>query len=253
MRLESKIALITGAGSGIGRAMAMVFAAEGARVFLVDIDGETAAETAEMVRQAGGESDCYVADVSESDAVQGMIASCIDRFGGIDILCNNAGVGSTQNVVDTPEDLWERVMAVNARGTFLGCKYAIPRMVTSGGRVIVNTASVAGLIGLKNRAAYCAAKGAVVSLTRQIAVDYVRQGIRCNCICPATVDTPWVARNVAAAPDPEAEWKAMVARQPIGRLGTADEVARAALYLASEDAAFITGSALVIDGGMTAQ
>jgi NAD(P)-dependent dehydrogenase (short-subunit alcohol dehydrogenase family) len=125
-------------------------------------------------------------------------------------------------------------------------------MLEAGGGVIVNTASVAGLIGIKNRAAYCAAKGAVVSLTKQIAVDYVRQGIRCNCVCPGTVDSPWVARNVAASADPDAEWAAMIERQPIGRLGTPEEVAKAALYLASDDAAFITGSALVIDGGWTA-
>jgi len=233
--------------------MALLFAAEGAAVLAADVDGGAAAESARLVREQGGAAESWAADVSRSDDVRGMIDACLERFGRIDILCNNAGVGSTQTVVDTPEELWDRVMEVNARGTFLGCKYAIPHMVAAGGGIIVNTASVAGLVGLKQRAAYCAAKGAVISLTRQIAIDYVRQNIRCNCVCPGTIDSPWVTRNVAAAADPAAEREAMIARQPLGRLGTPEEVARAALYLASDDAAFITGSALVIDGGLTAQ
>jgi NAD(P)-dependent dehydrogenase (short-subunit alcohol dehydrogenase family) len=182
-----------------------------------------------------------------------MIRTCLDRFERISVLCNNAGTGSTQTVVDTPEELWERVFAVNARGIFLGCKYAIPAMIEAGGGVIVNTASVAGLVGLRNRAAYCASKGAVVALTRAIAIDHVRQNIRCNCLCPGTVDSPWVGRLLDQAPDPVAERAALVARQPMGRLGTPEEVARAAVYLASDDAVFITGTAFVIDGGLTAQ
>jgi NAD(P)-dependent dehydrogenase (short-subunit alcohol dehydrogenase family) len=253
MRLQGRVALITGAGSGIGRAMCEAFAAEGATVFAADINGATAAETAENVRKAGGTATSYRADVSRSEDVQGMIRTCLDRFERISVLCNNAGTGSTQTVVDTPEELWERVFAVNARGIFLGCKYAIPAMIEAGGGVIVNTASVAGLVGLRNRAAYCASKGAVVALTRAIAIDHVRQNIRCNCLCPGTVDSPWVGRLLDQAPDPVAERAALVARQPMGRLGTPEEVARAAVYLASDDAVFITGTAFVIDGGLTAQ
>jgi NAD(P)-dependent dehydrogenase (short-subunit alcohol dehydrogenase family) len=253
MRLARKNALITGGGSGIGRAMALAFAAEGARVFAADLRGEDAEETAALVRQAGGDAGSCRAAVSCSEDVQAMIAAGLSRFGRIDILCNNAGTGSTQTVVDTPEELWEAVFAVNVRGTFLGCKYAIPHMVEAGGGVIVNTASVAGLVGIKNRAAYCASKGAVVSLTRAIAVDHVQQKIRCNCICPGTVDSPWVGRLLDAAPDPVAERAALVARQPMGRLGTPEEVAKAAVYLASDDADFVTGSALVIDGGLSVQ
>jgi NAD(P)-dependent dehydrogenase (short-subunit alcohol dehydrogenase family) len=253
MRLANKIALITGAGSGIGRAMGEVFAEEGARVFVVDVNDEAAAQTAERITERGGVAASWRADVSRSEEVQAMVAGCLAQFGRIDILCNNAGIGSTQSVVDTPEELWDRVFAVNVRGTFLGCKYVIPHMVNAGGGVIVNTASVAGLIGIRNRAAYCASKAAVVLLTKSVAVDFVRQNIRCNCVCPATVDSPWVERLLAAAPDPAAERAALEARQPMGRLGTPDEVARAALYLASDDAAFITGSELVIDGGWTAQ
>lgn len=251
MRLNDKVALITGAGSGIGQATALLFAREGARVLVADRTEAAARKTAEMAE--GGKVMPVRADVTQSDEVQTMIDTCLRRFGRIDILCNIAGIGSTQNVVETPEELWEQVFAVNARGVFLCCKYAIPHMVEAGGGAIVNMASVAGQIGIPNRAAYCAAKGAVILLTKSIAVDYVKQGIRCNCVCPGTVDSPWVARLVSNTSDPVAARTALEARQPMGRLGTPDEIAQAVLYLASDDAAFITGSELVIDGGWTAQ
>jgi 2-keto-3-deoxy-L-fuconate dehydrogenase len=253
MRLGGKNALITGGGSGIGRAMALAFVAEGAQVFVADMRGAAAEETVHQVSRAGGDAVAFQADVTNSANVQAMIAAALDRFTRIDVLCNNAGIGSTQTVIDTPEDVWETVFAVNVRGIFLCCKYTLPHMIEAGGGVIVNTASAAGLVGLKNRAAYCASKGAVISLTRAMAVDHVGQKIRCNCICPGTVDSPWVGRLLDAAPDPIAERAALVARQPMGRLGTPEEVARAAVYLASDDADFVTGSALVIDGGLTAQ
>lgn len=252
-RLNGKCALITGAGSGIGRAMALLFAEEGAQIFVCDANGSAAGETVRMVAESGGTAESLQADVSDSAAVRGMVDACLRRFGQIDVLCNNAGVGSTETVVDTSEERWELVFAVNARGTFLGCKYVIPHMIESGGGSIINTASVAGMVGLKNRAAYCASKGAVISLTRAVAVDHVGQNIRCNCICPGTVDSPWVQRLLDGAPDPETERRQLTARQPMGRLGTPEEIAKAALYLASDDASFITGSALVIDGGLTMQ
>jgi NAD(P)-dependent dehydrogenase (short-subunit alcohol dehydrogenase family) len=165
-RVEEKVALITGAGSGIGRAMALLFAREGARILAADVEAEAADETVRLVQDAGGTAEARGANVSVSSDVQAMIAACLQAFGRIDILCNNAGIGSTQTVVDTPEELWSRVFDVNVTGTFLGCKYAIPHMIAAGGGAIVNTASVAGLVGIKNRAAYCASKGAVVLLTK---------------------------------------------------------------------------------------
>ncbi len=252
-RLAGKVAFITGAGSGIGQATALLFAQERARVCAVDLDPASAQATASSITGLGGPALSTKADVSASHDVRRAVDSCLQHFGRIDILVNCAGIGSTQTVVDTPEDLWERVFAVNVRGTFLCCKTIVPHMIEAGGGTIVNIASVAGMVGLKNRAAYCASKGAVISLTQAIAVDHVGQHIRCNCICPGTVDSPWVGRLLAAAPDPAAERAALVARQPMGRLGTPEEIAKAALYLASADAAFITGSSLVIDGGLTAQ
>lgn len=252
-RLNGKTALITGAGSGIGQAMALLFAQEGAQVFVSDANGAAAEETARMVRENGGTAESHQADVSDSRGVRHMVDECLRRFGQIDILCNNAGIGSTETVVDTSEERWELVFGVNVRGTYLGCKYVIPHMIEAGGGIIINTASVAGLVGLKNRAAYCASKGAVISLTRAVAVDHVEQNIRCNCICPGTVDSPWVQRLLDGAPDPQAERQKLIARQPMGRLGTPEEIAKAALYLASDDASFITGTAFIIDGGLTMQ
>jgi NAD(P)-dependent dehydrogenase (short-subunit alcohol dehydrogenase family) len=252
-RLAEKTALITGAASGIGREIALLFSAEGANTYGVDINSRGMRETTDSILMEGGKAAHLVGDVSvTADAIH-AVDGCLEQFGRIDVLINCAGIGSMQTVVDTPEEVWDRVFAVNARGTFLFCKYTIPHMVEAGGGVIVNIASVAGMVGLRNRAAYGASKGAVMSLTQAIAVDHVKQNIRCNCICPGTVDSPWVARLLDAASDPVAEREALVARQPMGRLGLPVEIAQAALYLASDDAAFITGSRLVIDGGLTAQ
>jgi NAD(P)-dependent dehydrogenase (short-subunit alcohol dehydrogenase family) len=251
--LDGKTALITGAGSGIGRAMALLFATEGAAIGTFDLDPNASRSTADEITSAGGGSLALDGDVSRSEDVQRALGAFFEHFGSMNILCNIAGIGSTQTVVDTDEDLWDRVQAVNVRGTYLTCKYSIPRMVANGGGTIINMSSVAGLVGLKNRAAYCAAKGAVLTLTKAIAIDHVSEGIRCNCLCPGTVDSPWVGRLLAGTDDPEAARAALVARQPMGRLGLPEEIAQSALYLASDHAAFVTGSALVIDGGLTAQ
>lgn len=253
MKLHNRVAVITGAGSGIGRAMATRFASEGARVLAADIDGAAAEETSASVRAAGGTCTAYQVNVVEPVAVAAMIAQAHITYGRLDILCNNAGIGSTTDVVACEPDEWDRVMTVNVKSVYLGCKYAIPGMIAEGGGVIINTASVAGMVGIAKRASYCASKGAVIALTRQVAIEYVGQGIRVNCLCPGTVDSPWVGRLLDATDDRVAARRALEARQPMGRLGTPEEVAAAALFLASDDAAFITGSGLVLDGGWTAQ
>lgn len=242
MRFTGGRAVVTGAASGIGQQIAHLLVAEGAQVVGADLDVEGIPAAAVAVR----------ADVSDDADVSRLIATAEERFGGVDLLFNNAGVGSTTTVLETSVAEWDRVFAVNVRGVFLGIKHALPGMLARGHGVIVNTASAAGLIGLPDRAAYCASKGAVIALTRQVAVQWAHDGIRCNCICPGTVDSPWVGRLLAQADDPTARRAALVARQPMGRLGDPEEIAKAALYLASDDAAFITGTSLVIDGGIVA-
>jgi 2-keto-3-deoxy-L-fuconate dehydrogenase len=254
MRLKDKVCAITGAGSGIGQAMALRFAQEGAKVLAADRDEAGLTATAELVGRAGGEVSTIGCDVTSAAEVERMVGAAVGRWGRLDVLCNNAGIlGHDGEVVDVPEEIWDLTFAVNVRGVYLGCKYAIPHMLVQGGGTIVNTASVAGLVGIPRRAVYCASKGAVVALTKQIAVAYVEQGIRCNCVCPGTVDSPWVGRLLASAEDPNAMKRQLEARQPMGRLGTPEEVAAAALYLASDEAAFVTGTELVIDGGWTAR
>src|SRR5689334_22613957 len=194
MKLEQRVAVITGAGSGIGRAMALLFAREGARSLAGDVYEGAAQETATLVGEAGGTCQAFTVDVVQLEQVRAMIEQAVSAFGRIDILCNNAGIGSTTDVVECTPDEWDRVMTVNVKSVYLGCKYVIPVMLEQGGGCIVNTASVAGMVGIVKRAAYCASKGAVIALTRQVAIEYVKQGIRVNCVCPGTVDSPWVGR-----------------------------------------------------------
>jgi 2-keto-3-deoxy-L-fuconate dehydrogenase len=249
--VNGKLAIVTGGGSGIGRATALLLASEGARVVVADMHGAAAEETAKL---AGGERDsggliAVETDVSDERSVEELFRRCDGELGPPSVLANIAGVGSTTSAPDTTLAVWESVFAVNARGTFLCCRQAIPRMAAAGGGSIVNMGSVAGLVGIRNRAAYCASKGAVVALTRALALDHVSDRIRVNCVCPGTVDSPWVRRLLDEAGE---SLDALVARQPMGRLGSPEEIAAAVLYLVSDAAAFITGSALVIDGGLTA-
>jgi NAD(P)-dependent dehydrogenase (short-subunit alcohol dehydrogenase family) len=241
-RFEGWTVVVTGAASGIGAEMAMGFHREGARVYGADLDVSSVPEGCFGHR----------ADVSRPTDVEQLIARAVEETGRLDVMCNNAGIGSTADPVSCTVEDWDRVFAVNARGVFLGTKYALPHMLDRGKGAIVNTASVAGLIGLKDRASYCASKGAVISFTKQVAIQYAGTGVRCNCVCPGTVDSPWVAGLLDQSEDPAAMRAALVARQPMGRLGEPREIAAAALYLASDDAAFVTGSALVIDGGLVA-
>jgi NAD(P)-dependent dehydrogenase (short-subunit alcohol dehydrogenase family) len=238
-RFTGKRAFVTGAGSGIGEAVARALHAEGAAVALADISDGVDAVAAEL----GGAATAVRLDVRDEDQVrEAMPSEC-------DVLVNVAGIGSTTNAPDTSLEVWEQVFAVNARGTFLTCKHAIPGMIERGGGSIVNVGSIAALVGLKNRAAYCASKGAVVAFTRALAVDHVADGIRVNAVCPGTVDSPWVRRLVEEVGE---SLDGLKARQPMGRLGTPPEIAESILYLASDQAAFVTGSSLVIDGGLTA-
>jgi NAD(P)-dependent dehydrogenase (short-subunit alcohol dehydrogenase family) len=223
--------LVTGAGSGIGAATARLFADNGFDVTVADLEPDDTA------RELGATS--IRLDVRDETQVEPAMR-------GVDVLVNVAGIGSTTSAPDTPLEVWEDVFAVNARGTFLCCKHAIPGMKARGGGAIVNVASVAGLVGLRNRAAYCASKGAVVALTRALAVDHVGDGIRVNAVCPGTVDSPWVRRLVEDAGE---SLDALRARQPIGRLGTPEEIAEAILYLATAE--FATGTILTVDGGLT--
>ncbi|MCC6444938.1 MAG: SDR family oxidoreductase [Armatimonadetes bacterium] len=250
MRLRNKTALITGAGAGMGRAASLLFAREGAKVAAVDCAPETGEETVSLIRQAGGEAFFIRADVACPAGAEAMIREAAARWGRLDILFNNAGIVVQGSVEDTSEEEWDRQIDINLKGVFLGCKYAVPVMRAQGGGVIVNMASVAGIIGIRNRAAYSASKGGVIGLTRAVAADHVGDNIRVNCICPGTIETPSLRDRIASAPDPAAARRQYESRQPIGRLGTPEEIAEAALYLASDAAAFMTGNALAIDGGI---
>jgi meso-butanediol dehydrogenase/(S,S)-butanediol dehydrogenase/diacetyl reductase len=251
MRLTGKVALITGAGAGIGRASVIRFAREGAKVAAVDRDPATGEETVRLAKAAGGEALFLRADVAQAAEAEAAIDACVSRLGGLHILFNNAGIVPGGTVEKTDEAAWDEAMRVNLKSVYLGCRFAIPHMRRQGGGVIINTASVAGLVGVKDRAAYSASKMGVVGLTKSIAIDYVSENIRANCICPGTVDTPSLQGRLHATGDYEAAKAAFIARQPMGRLGGADEIAALALYLATDESAYMTGSAVVIDGGLS--
>jgi NAD(P)-dependent dehydrogenase (short-subunit alcohol dehydrogenase family) len=241
MRFDGKRAFVTGAGSGIGEAVARALHAEGAHVTLADVAGDRAQAIVDELGE--GRADALALDVRDEAAVRDALPAQLD------VLANIAGIGSTTTAPETPLDVWEDVFAVNARGTFLTCKHALPAMIARRSGNIVNMASIAGVVGLRNRAAYCASKGAVIALTRALAIDHVGDGVRVNAVAPGTVGSPWVQRLVTEAGESLDDLRA---RQPMGRLGEPDEIAEAVLYLASDAAAFVTGSILTIDGGLTA-
>jgi len=241
MRFDGKRAFVTGAGSGIGEAVARALHAEGAHVTLADVAGDRAQAIVDELGE--GRADALALDVRDEAAVRDALPAQLD------VLANIAGIGSTTTAPETPLDVWEDVFAVNARGTFLTCKHALPAMIARRSGNIVNMASIAGVVGLRNRAAYCASKGAVIALTRALAIDHVGDGVRVNAVAPGTVGSPWVQRLVSEAGESLDDLRA---RQPMGRLGEPDEIAEAVLYLASDAAAFVTGSILTIDGGLTA-
>jgi len=250
--LEGKVALVTGAGSGIGRASALTFVREGAKVVVVDLDAKGGEETVGMIRQAGGESIFAKADVSKSTEVKAMVDNTIKAYGRLDYAHNNAGIPATLHyTADLPEEDWDQIINVNLKGVWLCMKYEIPQMLKQGKGAIVNTASRLGLSGLEKRSGYTASKHGVVGLTRVAALEYAGAGIRVNCVCPGTILTP-LLQSVFKRGGPEVE-AALRAEEPIGRLGTSEEVAEAVVWLCSDAASFVTGHPMVVDGGMLAK
>ena len=249
-RLEGKRAVVTGAGAGIGRAIALRLSGEGARVALADLDEQAAERVADEIE---GKTLIRRTNVTMAEEVEALVRSVIQEWGGLDVMVNNAGIGVAATAPETSEEDFDRQIDVNLKGTFLGIKYAVPAMRDAGGGSIVNISSVAALVGVPDRAAYCAAKGGILALTRAAAIDHISEGIRVNCIAPGTVDTPWIGRITAGYDDPEEARAKMEARQPHGRFVTPEEIAAMAAYLASDESASAVGACMVVDGGMTAR
>ena len=253
--LTGKVAVVTGGGSGIGRAISMLFGAQGARVAVLDVDGVAAKATADAIAAAGGAAEATACDVSDAGSVTAAFSSVIGRAGRLDILINNAGVAHVGNIEHTPEPDFDRLYRVNIKGVYLCSQAAVPVMVRQGGGVILNMASIVSFIGVADRFAYSMTKGAVLTMTKSVAIDYVKQKVRCNCICPARIHTPFVdgfvKKNYPGRED--AVLQELADYQPMGRMGTPEEVAYLALYLCSDEASFVTGQAYPLDGGVLNQ
>jgi len=248
-RLKNKVALVTGGGSGIGRATCLLFAREGAKIVVADYVAEGGNETVRQITAAGGEAAFVQADVSKSADVQNMIATTVRTYGRVEVLFNNAGIeGPSAKLVNYKEEDWERVIAIDLTAVYLGMKYVIPEMIKQGGGVILSTASVAGLVGLPGSGAYAAAKAGVINMTRMVALEYADKNIRVNCICPGIISTPMVDRVMGGRPSEH-----VIRMEPIGRLGKPEDIANAALFLASDESSFATGAPFIIDGGFVAR
>lgn len=252
MRLKDKVALITGGTSGIGEATALLFAQEGARVAITGRNVERGQKITEKIKRAGGHSIFIKNDVRHAKQCKESVDRTLGEFGRLDILFNNAGLFYAHDALECSEDEWDLQIDVNLKGTFLMSKYALPAMIAQGSGVIINNSSGWGLVGGDQAVAYCASKGGVVLLTKAMAVDHGRQGIRVNCICPGDVDTPMLPEDAKFRGLKWEDYMAGAANRPMGRVGTAGEIAKAALFLASDDSSFMTGAALVVDGGGSA-
>lgn len=249
-KLENKVAIVTGAASGIGRATALLFAGEGAKLVAADWDKEQGERVAEDILERGGDAIFVKTDVSSPEDVKHLVAKAVGVYGHLDVIFNNAGIeGEQAQTADCSLDNWDRVIGINLKGVFLGMKYAIPEMLKNGGGAIINNASVAGIVGFQGIPAYCASKGGVIQLTKTAALEYAKQGIRVNAICPGVILTPMVERFVGSN---EQAQKAFESMEPVGRFGRPEEVAQLALFLASEDSSFCTGAPFVVDGGLVA-
>jgi NAD(P)-dependent dehydrogenase (short-subunit alcohol dehydrogenase family) len=248
--LAGKTALVSGAGSGIGAAIAQALAGAGARVLVTDRDADSGKATTDAIRQTGADAEFHLLDVTDQSACQALAADPPAREVGI--LVNNAGIGLVGTILQTSGADFDRLWAVNVRGVFNLCKAFVPGMIARKGGSIINIASVGGVVGIRDRIAYCTTKFAVVGLTKSLALDHAMDGIRANAICPGRVETPFVAARLKEYPDPEQAYREMCATQAIGRMGKPEEIAAAALYLASDEAALVTGSCLMTDGGWSA-
>jgi NAD(P)-dependent dehydrogenase (short-subunit alcohol dehydrogenase family) len=248
MKLEGKVAIVTGGAAGIGEASCRLFAREGARVACVDRDRAGAERVCAEIRNAGHKAHAFACDVAEEEDVQRTVEQILARFGRVDILFNNAGIVAGGRIHEMTTESWDRSFAVNVRSMFLFARAVIPGFLQQGGGVILNTSSCTALRSVIDRTAYSATKSAVLSITRSMALDYAKDKIRVNCLCPGTVDTPSLHERLGDSPE---KWEQFIARQPLGRLGIAEEIAQAALYLVSDDAGYVTGTAFQIDGGMS--
>ena len=249
--LQGKVALVTGGGSGIGRATALRLAREGARVMIADYVPEGAERTVKLIKEAGGEANCMAADVSVTKQVEMMVNKTVETYGRIDCAFNNAGIeGSVGDTISCTEENFDRVVAIDLKAVWLCMKYEIPQMLKQGGGTIVNTASIAGLLGFNNMPAYVAAKHGVVGLTKTAALELAQKNIRVNCVCPGVIRTPMVERAIDKGGFTEAE---VIAGEPIGRMGRPEEIAEGVLWLLSDASSFVTGHSLTIDGGWTAR
>ena len=257
MRLSEKVIIITGAASGIGRGTALIYAQEGAKVVVVDVDAKGGRDTTDSIQKRSGEAIFIEADLTVSEVAQGVVTEALKTYGKIDVLHNNAGILIFGDVIHCSEREWDYILAVNLKSAFLLSKYTVPEMIKAGAGSIINTASIGGMIGVENAAAYAASKGGIIQLTRSMALDYGSYNIRVNCICPGSIETPmlkhvWEVEGKDMGKDLDAMRKDYIQGRPLRKLGSPEDIAYAAVYLASDESRFVTGTCLVVDGGISA-